>query len=285
MSTGINSEEEDNMLLKRLLSKGQAGFLSAVVDESMGCGGSASNDSSGKMNSSGNNKENPQRSDSISSLSSIMGKSAKDDIILRALLNTSDLEPQVLQLESVFELNRQNSSAGSKPSVGSQVVMSASRLMEAIEKKCGTTNTTTTTSSRRGSNTKGTSKKTGLASAAALAANVVAATIGVSSTSPPIGGRKSSSRKLSTNSNSGMIEMKQEATTAQFMLDTSMSSPSNPNGGIDFEPMLNINEARLRLNSSTSSTTTKSKTSLSLSISLYFTFSVHGMFLFNPVLL
>ena len=247
MSGGINSEEEDNMLLKRLLSKGQAGFLSAVVDESMGCG---SNDSSGKMNSSGNNKENPQRSDSSSSLSSIMGKSAKDDIILRALLNTSDLEPQVLQLESVFELNRQKSSGGSKPSVGSQVVMSASRLMEAIEKKCVTTNTA---SSRRGSNTKGTSKKAVVASAAALAANVVAATIGVSSTSP-IGGRKSS-RKLSTNSNSGMIEMKQEATTAHFMLDSSMS-PTNTSGGIDFEPMLNINDARLRLNSSTSSTTT-----------------------------
>jgi len=46
-----------------------------------------------------NNCSNQFKSSSSSSMTS------KDDIILRTLLNTADLEPQVLKLESVFDLN------------------------------------------------------------------------------------------------------------------------------------------------------------------------------------
>jgi hypothetical protein len=60
-----------------------------------------------------------KRTNSVSDSNHSRRKSAKDDIILRALLNTSDLEPQVLQLESVFELsqnsNNNNNNAASKP--------------------------------------------------------------------------------------------------------------------------------------------------------------------------
>jgi hypothetical protein len=95
------------MLLKRLLSKGQAAFLLNTVDEN-------TNDTTPKLESrtpppilmSGANKENPSSLDGDDSQPGSVSKSVKDDIILRALLNTSDLEPQVLQLESVFDLNK-----------------------------------------------------------------------------------------------------------------------------------------------------------------------------------
>lgn len=110
---------EQDMLLKRLLSKSQASFLSDAIDESGGGGGGGESGDPMHDKMNNNNKENPHM-DGLSAHASSLSKSMKDDIILRALLNTSDLEPQVLQLESVFELNRTRAPTA-KPTTGSQV--------------------------------------------------------------------------------------------------------------------------------------------------------------------
>ena len=55
-------------------------------------------------NNNRNNKKKP----------SVHGSKLNDDIILRTLLNTSDLEPQLVNLESVFDLNKNNRKSGAK---------------------------------------------------------------------------------------------------------------------------------------------------------------------------
>lgn len=93
------TKEKDNFLLKRLLLQ-----ENLVPTES-----NKSNESINKDDQLNNIKSNKTENENIS----------KDDIILRALLNSNDLEPQVLEIESVFKLGQANN--GLKKSIKNEL--------------------------------------------------------------------------------------------------------------------------------------------------------------------
>lgn len=140
------SSDRENFLLKRLLSQGSTKSINSLdenkINDQIKQKNINLNDSNKKRknslkelemmeevpekifkgsNSTGSMRElelNDENSRQRSSLEKILFRNEstgsiknKDDIILRALLNTSDLEPQVLQLESVFDLNNSKKSS------------------------------------------------------------------------------------------------------------------------------------------------------------------------------
>ena len=138
------SSRKNNVLLKKLLSEGGNGSGKNVLLESLSNspkspynlfdgadiqpttteGLNEVEPAANKLNENGDSTapgpdthttHNPNsRSGGSKKKSSMHGSKLNDDIILRTLLNTSDLEPQLVNLESVFDLNKNNRKSGTK---------------------------------------------------------------------------------------------------------------------------------------------------------------------------